>query len=202
MRPIISLLFALLAMPLQAQVETVTTNTPPAAVEAGSTNSPVAAATNATTEILIASDEALMLTETNYTVIYTGNVQATYGSEGKLLCGQLTIQAEKESEEPHYILADTNVVLDFARKDGKPIHATADRATYTLRVDNGQTNQIVTLIGDVKGTTEGKHFAGETVIINLTTSTISVPGRQQTGITITGDPVDRLPFTRNRTNAP
>src|ERR1017187_8835801 len=46
------------------------------------------------------------------------------------------------------IVAETNVVLDAKDSKGQPIHATGDRAVYIYNVENGVTNETVTLTGN------------------------------------------------------
>jgi lipopolysaccharide export system protein LptA len=46
------------------------------------------------------------------------------------------------------IVAETNVVLDAKDSNGQPIHATGDRAVYVYSVENGVTNDTVTLTGN------------------------------------------------------
>jgi lipopolysaccharide transport protein LptA len=212
MKTFLSLFCLLLAVStLYAQTETPATNSMP--IESAVTSTNAAEATNAVslfTEILIESDEAVMQSETNYIVVYTGNVRATYGDESQLTCEQLTIEAEKEAEAPHYILADRNVHLNHRTK-GKVTHSTADRAKYFIRVENGITNELVMLTGNVNvinekqqpsGETATNRHSGETVTLNLTTGEIRSSGRQQTGIAIRREEDNKLPFTTSRTNAP
>src|ERR1017187_9205612 len=46
------------------------------------------------------------------------------------------------------IVAETNVVLDAKDSKGQPIHVTGDRAVYIYSVENGVTNDTVTLTGN------------------------------------------------------
>jgi lipopolysaccharide transport protein LptA len=152
----------------------------------------------ATNLIDIQSDHGELRTETNYTAVYTGNVQATYG-DAKLTCEVLTIRSEKTAERPDYMLADRNVVIDHRDKDGKPIHATGEQAVYTLAVTPTSTNEIIVLSGDARVESQSGLITGEVVTWNLTTGIVNV-SRQRTVIKIKDNA--ELPFGGSRTNTP
>jgi lipopolysaccharide transport protein LptA len=165
----------------------------------------------ATNQIVIESIQAELRTDTNYTAIYSGNVRATYG-DARLTCDTLTIRADKGAERPEYILADRNVVIDHKSKNGNPIHATGDRAVYTVKAENSATNEVVVLSGDARVLRltwdadvqrwRTNSWEGETVRWNLTTENISSSGGQTTIISLPDDATSKLPFGRNRTNTP
>ena len=49
---------------------------------------------------------------------------------------------------PNHIVAETNVVIDFMDTKGQTNHATCDKAVYVFNVQNGVTNETVTLTGN------------------------------------------------------
>jgi lipopolysaccharide transport protein LptA len=116
-----------------------------------STNAPLAAAVTAanaartnTTEIF--SDHVEFQMKTNI-AIYTGHVRVI-DPRLNLTCDALTIRVPKSEGRPDYILAEQNVVIDAKDKDGHPVHATGDKATYTFHVENSVTNEVLVLSGN------------------------------------------------------
>ncbi|HYG25259.1 MAG TPA: LptA/OstA family protein [Verrucomicrobiae bacterium] len=178
-------------------------NPPPATNTAEATPAAagvVASLVSATNHIEIESDQAELRTETNYTAIYTGNVRANYGS-AKLTCEQLTIRAEKGAERPEYMLADRNVIIHHIDKDGKPIHASGERAVYAYVREPAGTNELITLSGDAHITSSSGEFMGEVITWNLTTGTV-LGSRQRTIINMKDDAASQVPFGSSRTNSP
>jgi lipopolysaccharide transport protein LptA len=148
--------------------------------------------------IEIQSDHGELRTETNFTAIYTGNVVATYG-DARLTCDVLLIQSDKTAERPDSMIADRNVVIDHKDKEGNPIHATGDRAVYTLSVENGATNEVIVLSGDARVESKSGLVTGDEMTWNLTTGIVK-GSRQRTVIRIKDN--SELPFGGSRTNTP
>jgi lipopolysaccharide export system protein LptA len=66
----------------------------------------------------------------------------------KLTCEQLVADMPPTGGRPNHIVAETNVVIDFADTKGQTNHATGDKAVYTYQEQGGVTNVTVTLTGD------------------------------------------------------
>ena len=66
----------------------------------------------------------------------------------KLKCEQLVVYLPPSGERVNHIVAQTNVVIDFADQQGQMTHAVADLADYRYLVSNGVTNETVTLTGN------------------------------------------------------
>lgn len=93
--------------------------------------------------------------------VYRGNVRVN-NPQMKLTCVLLTADLPQNGGRINHIVAETNVVIDFTDTKGQTSHATSEKAVYDYRVQNGMTNETVTLTGnpkpkvtDAQGTQEG-----------------------------------------------
>jgi lipopolysaccharide transport protein LptA len=68
--------------------------------------------------------------------------------EIKLICENLTADLPQEGGRINHIVAETNVVIDFTDDKGQTMHATGDKMVYDYAVQNGATNETVTLTGN------------------------------------------------------
>ena len=82
-----------------------------------------------------------------HTTTNRGNVRVI-ASDMKLTCALLIADLSPSGWHLSRIVAETNVVLDAEDSNGQPIHATGDRAVYIYNVENGVTNDTVTLTGN------------------------------------------------------
>jgi lipopolysaccharide export system protein LptA len=78
--------------------------------------------------------------------IYSGDVRVT-DPQMKLTCEWL-IADLPQSGQINHIVAETNVVIDFTDQKGRATHATGEKAVYNFNVQNGTTNETVTLTGN------------------------------------------------------
>jgi lipopolysaccharide export system protein LptA len=76
-----------------------------------------------------------------------GNVRVI-APDMKLTCTLLIADLPPSGWYLSRVVAETNVVLDAKDSNGQPIHATGDRAVYIYHVENGVTNDTVTLTGN------------------------------------------------------
>jgi lipopolysaccharide transport protein LptA len=67
--------------------------------------------------------------------------------EMKLTCENLTADLPQDGGHINHIVAETNVVIDFTDEKGQTMHATGDKMVYDYAVQNGATNETVTLTG-------------------------------------------------------
>jgi lipopolysaccharide transport protein LptA len=82
------------------------------------------------------------------TAIYRGNVHVS-DPDMKLTCVQLVANLPQSGRMNH-IVAETNVMIDYTDAKGQTMHATSDKAVYNYAVENGATNETVTLTGNAK----------------------------------------------------
>ncbi len=78
-----------------------------------------------------------------------GVASATNGPDAfrRLTANRLTANWNSPTGGPSSFVADQNVVIDVPDKKGELSHATADKLTYTHKIENGTTNQTIELTG-------------------------------------------------------
>jgi lipopolysaccharide transport protein LptA len=109
--------------------------------------------------------------------IYFGRVRVD-DPELKLQCEQLTVDLPASGGQPTNIVAEVNVVIDFADSQGQTTRATGDRAVYHYAIVGAVTNATVTLTGGppkvegAQGTLTGKEIA-----IDIATRKVSATGQ-------------------------
>lgn len=86
------------------------------------------------------------------TVVYTGNVHID-NPDMKLRCAKITSYSTAASGHPYKIVAEsdstfTNVLIDMLDEHGQTNHVTGKLAVYEFHVQNGVTNETVTVTGD------------------------------------------------------
>jgi lipopolysaccharide transport protein LptA len=148
------------ALTLRAQ-----TNSPPSGtVPEAPVAAPVAAAsTNAATgspSTDIYSDSANFDLKSRVAV-YIGHVRIEE-SQMKMTCGIMTASVPESGKIDH-IVAEQNVVIDAVDNEGKPVHATGDKAVYVFRVVNSVTNETIVLTGNPRVEKQGGWLTGETI---------------------------------------
>jgi len=84
---------------------------------------------------------------TGHLATYRGNVRVD-DPQMKLSCAQLTTDLPESGGHPSRIVAETNVVIDSTDNKGQTNHVTGDKAVYIYSVQNGVTNETVTLTGN------------------------------------------------------
>jgi lipopolysaccharide transport protein LptA len=82
----------------------------------------------------------------------------------KLNCEWLIADLPQESGRINHIVAETNVVADFTDEKGQTMHATGDKAVYVYDVQNGVTNETVTLTGNPQMENAQGTQAGDVII--------------------------------------
>lgn len=82
----------------------------------------------------------------NHLVIFRNNVRVT-NAQMQMTCEWLTANLPQGKEHVTNILAETNVVADFTDEQGQKARATGSKAVYFYHVENGVTNETVTLTG-------------------------------------------------------
>lgn len=95
--------------------------------------------------------------------VYRGHVHVD-DPQMKLTCAQLTTDLPESGGRPSHIVAETNVVIDFTDTKGQTNHATSDKAVYLYHVQNGVTNETVTLTGNPQMENAQGTQAGDVII--------------------------------------
>ena len=90
---------------------------------------------------------------------YRGHVHVD-DPEMKLNCEWLVADLPQTGGRINHIVAETNVVIDAMDDKGQKMHATGEKAVYVYSVQNGVTNETVTLTGhpelsNAQGTSTG-----------------------------------------------
>lgn len=83
---------------------------------------------------------------TGHEAIYHGHVRVD-DPQMKLACEQLIANMPAAGGRVNHIVAETNVVIDFVDNKGQTNHMTSEKAVYVYHVENGLTNETVTLTG-------------------------------------------------------
>jgi lipopolysaccharide export system protein LptA len=65
-----------------------------------------------------------------------------------MTCEQLVASSPQSGGRVNHIVAETNVVIDATDAKGQTVHATGEKAVYDYSVENGVTNEPVTLTGN------------------------------------------------------
>jgi lipopolysaccharide transport protein LptA len=110
---------------------------------------------------------------------YTENVVVS-DEQMKLTCEWIKANLPLNGVPITNILARTNVVMDFTDEKGQKTRATGDQAVYYFHVQNGVTNETVTLTANPPGkpkVTQGKDtMTGDAIIWDRTTDQVQVTG--------------------------
>lgn len=118
----------------------VTTNQAPAATNRSTMPQPARGPT------IINADGPMEADWDNHLVTYRHNVHVT-SAQMKMTCEWLLANLPQGSEHVTNIVAETNVIADFTDEKGEQYHATGSKAVYFYHVENGITNETVTLTG-------------------------------------------------------
>jgi lipopolysaccharide transport protein LptA len=81
----------------------------------------------------------------SHQAVYIGHVRVV-DPQMKLTCGTMTATGPQSGRITN-IVAEQDVVIDAVDNEGKPVHATGDKAVYQYRVLGSVTNETVELTG-------------------------------------------------------
>lgn len=95
--------------------------------------------------------------------VYQGNVRVD-DPQMKLTCTHLVVYLPESGGRPNRIVAETNVVIDFADEKSQKMHATSDKSVYVYAIQNGATNETVTLTGNAKVENAQGWLTGEPIV--------------------------------------
>jgi len=109
--------------------------------------------------------------------VYRGHVRVE-DPQMKLTCALLTADLPPNGGRPNRIVAETNVAIDFTDEKGQTMHATGDQAIYLFEVENGATNETVTLTGHAKVENAQGWLTGEPIVWNRANDSITATNQQ------------------------
>jgi lipopolysaccharide export system protein LptA len=139
------------------------------------TNAPAAKpATRSETVIEAEGPADFEQTEHGVRVIYRDHVRVD-SPNMKLTCGWLAADLSRVSGRVTNIVALTNVVIDATDDKGQKMHATGDKTIYVFAVENGVTNEMVTLTGNAKAEYKDITLTGDPIIWDRVKNRLSVP---------------------------
>jgi lipopolysaccharide transport protein LptA len=104
--------------------------------------------------------------------VYRGNVRVD-DPQLKLTCEQLTADLPQSGGHVNHLVALTNVVMDSVDEKGQTNHATSDTAVYDYNVQNGVTNETITLYGNARAETSQVILWGEPILYDRINGTLS-----------------------------
>jgi len=139
------------------------------------TNAP-AASKPAREKITIHSDGLYQLDLVNRVTTYQYHVSVT-GQQWKMTCEWLMANLPQNGEHITNIVAQTNVVGDFFDEKNQRWHVTGDKGVYAFHVQNGVTNETVTLTGHPPRIEEGPNtntMTGDVIIYNMMTKLVTM----------------------------
>jgi len=121
--------------------------------------------------------------------VYHGNVRVD-DPQMLLTCALLTADLPQPDGQMKHIVAETNVVIYSVDEKGQTNHATSDKAIYDYNVQNGVTNETVTLTGNAKmensqGTLTGEPIVWDRVKNRLTATNQKMVFNQNVGSALT-----------------
>jgi lipopolysaccharide transport protein LptA len=97
------------------------------------------------------------------TATYLGHVRVD-DPQMKLTCVWLLADLPQGGGHINHIVAETNVVIDFADDKGQTNHATSDKAVYDYNVQGTVTNETVTLTGRAQVENVQEMLKGEPIV--------------------------------------
>jgi lipopolysaccharide transport protein LptA len=112
-------------------------------------------------------------------VTYNENVVVT-DPQMKLTCEWLQANLPQNGERLTNIVAQTNVIMDFTDEKGQKTRATGDKAVYYFHVENGVTNETVTLTANPPGLPKvvqaQNTMTGDAIIWDRATDAVRISG--------------------------
>lgn len=138
------------------------------------TNHPAAARPRQ--KIAIHSEGPFQMDPNEHWITYQDHVSVT-GNQWKMTCEWLMSDLP-EHGQPTNIVAQTNVVGDFIDFKNRKWHATGDKGVYAYHVQDGVTNETVTLTGNPPEIQEGQDtntMTGDAIIYDLVTKKVTIP---------------------------
>jgi lipopolysaccharide transport protein LptA len=134
-------------------------------------------------------------------IIYTGNVRVD-DPQMTLTCEQLIADLPPNGGHIQHIVAVTNVVIDSVDEKGQTNHATSDKAIYDYNVQNGVTNEIITLTGNAKVENAKGTQTGEPMWWNRANNSFHADNYHMISAQHIGDVMGSTNSSAKKTNSP
>ena len=134
------------------------------------------------------------------TAIYRGNVSVS-DPEMKMTCEWL-IADLPQAGHINRIVAETNVVIDYTDSKNQVTHATGEKAVYDYNVQNGVTNETVTLTGNSVVTNAQFHMAADPLVWDRIHNVFSAKNQHGTIQNWTSAGSTNSPAITNQLSAP
>jgi lipopolysaccharide export system protein LptA len=127
-------------------------------------------------ETVIESDGPADFEQTEHggKVIYRDHVRVD-SPDLKLRCEWLVADLSQASGRVTNIVAETNVVIDATDDKGQKMHATGEKTVYVFALQNGVTNETITLTGDAKAEYKQITLTGDVIIWDRANNRLYVP---------------------------
>ncbi len=125
-------------------------------------------------ETLIEADGPADFDLAGHKVVYHEHVRVD-SPNMKLSCEWLAADLPQTGGRVTNIVAETNVVIDATDDKGQQMHATGDKAVYVYSVENGVTNETVTLTGNARLENTQGWLTGDSIIWDRMHERLSVP---------------------------
>jgi lipopolysaccharide export system protein LptA len=112
---------------------------------------------------------------TNGTAVYERDVHVKdprIDLTSDYLFADLPRSGKGQSNRLSYIVAKTNVVMDFLNPQGERSHATAEKAVYNSRDANGATNDLLELTGNPRVTLTNGWMTADLFLVNRATGAL------------------------------
>lgn len=140
--------------------------------------------------------------------VYRGNVRVD-DPQMQLTCEELTADLPQTGGHINHLVALTNVVMDSVDDKGQTNHATSDKAVYIYNVENGVTNETVTLTGNAKVESAQGWMTGEPIVWNRANNSIHAENQKMilrqsltTALVNTNAPAAKTNFPPGTTDLP
>ncbi|HLZ53214.1 MAG TPA: LptA/OstA family protein [Verrucomicrobiae bacterium] len=169
----IALLALVGAGPMRAQMNT-NTNAVDEILALVTTNAPAPPKPPPHPETLIEAEGPADFDLAGRRVLYHEHVRVD-SPNMKMRCEWLAADLPQTGGRVTNIVAETNVVIDATDDKGQTMHATGEKAVYVFSVDNGVTNETVTLTGNARLETTQGWLTGDSIVWDRAHERLSVP---------------------------
>ena len=133
--------------------------------------------------------------------IYHGHVRVD-DPQMTLTCALLTADLPQAGGVMKHIVAETNVVIYSVDEKGQTNHATSDKAVYDYTVQDGVTNETVTLTGSAKMENSQGTLTGEPIIWDRTHNRLTATNQKMIFNQNIGNALTNTNAPAARTNSP
>ena len=133
--------------------------------------------------------------------VYHGHVQVD-DPQMTLTCALLTADLPQAGGVMKHIVAETNVVIYSVDEKGQTNHATSDKAIYDYNVQDGVTNETVTLTGNAKMENAQGTLTGEPIIWDRANNRLTATNQKMVFRQTAGDALVNTNSSPHKTNSP